>query len=205
MEYDSNGVVLGNGSDQNHLHICLTTTKLLTNLDSNLPGCYHVDGTYKLIRNKFPLIVFGRTDKQNQFHLIAFCITSHEKEEDFFRFFQGLKKLAEDLDIEFDPAYLMQDACGASYNAIKSLFPDCEVLMCYFHVVLNCKKEKKLIPEEYHNLVFKKCLRRLHMTTSKEHFLKYYSKFVDFCKKNCPDFIRYLHKSWLSSKLSFLL
>ena len=116
--------------------------KLLSYLDSNLLGCYHVDGTYKLIRNKFPFIVFGRTDKQNQFHVIAFCITSHEKEEDFNRFYQGLINQVNDLNIEFDSAYMMQDACGASYNVIKSLFPDCEVLICYFHVVLNCKKQK---------------------------------------------------------------
>ena len=101
-----------------------------------MPGCYHIDGTYKLIRNQFPLLVFGRTEKQNKFHLIAFCITSHEKEEDFVHFYNGLIRLADELDIEFDPAYFVQDACEASFNATKYLFPESEILMLVLKEIL---------------------------------------------------------------------
>ncbi|CAF0708035.1 unnamed protein product [Brachionus calyciflorus] len=204
VDKDKNGeILIGNGSDERHLHICLTSLELLKNLDSNLSGSYHIDGTYKLIRNRFPLLVFGRTDMDGKFHLIALCITSHEKECDFLRFYNGLKNLAEDLGIEFDPGYIVQDACDASYNAAKQLFPDVEILMCYFHVVLNCKKQKHLIPQDLQGYVLKKCLRRLHMTTSKDHLMKYYNKFIEFCSENCPDFARYLFKSWLSKNSKY--
>ena len=46
-------------------------------------GVFHIDGTYKLIQNRFPVMVFGVSDIAGEFHPIAYCITSHEKEEDF--------------------------------------------------------------------------------------------------------------------------
>ncbi|CAF0710223.1 unnamed protein product [Brachionus calyciflorus] len=85
VKKDEKGEInLGDGSDENHLNICITSKKLLLNLDSSLPGAYHIDGTYKLISNRFPLIVFGKTDMNQKFYLIALCITSHEHKTDFF-------------------------------------------------------------------------------------------------------------------------
>lgn len=138
----------------------------------------------------------------SNFHPIAFFITSHEKEVDFSNFYSGLVELAEKLEIEFEPEYVMQDACNASYNAAKKLFPNINILMCYFHVVKNCKDERNLIPSEHHGFIFKKVLKRLHMTTSPEHFMKYYKQFVSFCTEHCLEFAKYLFKSWLSSKRS---
>ena len=34
----------------------------------------------------------------------------------------------------------MQDACYASFNAVRSVFPNAIVLMCYFHVKTNIRK-----------------------------------------------------------------
>ena len=113
-------------------------------------------------------------------------------------------ELAEKLDIEFQPQYIMQDACDASYNASINIFPDCVVLMCYFHVVLICKKQKNLIPVEFQPRVFTYWLKRLHLTSSRDHFLKYYSDFVKFCKENCLDFVKYIWQSWLSSIYNIL-
>ena len=73
----------------------------------------------------------------HQFHPIAFEITSHEQEMDFEEFFNGLHELSNTLDIDFDPEYILQDAWTASSNAIKKCFPDCQVIMCWFHVMSN--------------------------------------------------------------------
>ncbi len=43
-------------------------------------GVLHIDGTYKLIKNRFPVMVLGITDIAGEFHPIAQCVTSHEKE-----------------------------------------------------------------------------------------------------------------------------
>lgn len=79
--------------------------------------------------NGFPLVVYGVSDLIGQFHPISFMITSHETEEHFNFFFKGLIMQCDQMNIEFHPAYIMQDAYRASYNSIKKYFPDCKVLM----------------------------------------------------------------------------
>lgn len=110
-----------------------------------------------------------------------------------------MQELANSLDINFEPEFIVQDAWLASYNAAKEVFPTVNILMCYFHVVLNCKKNKLDIPLDLQKLMFKKYIQRLHMTTSSDHFKKYYKQFVRALYDDCPDFIKYFFNSWASS------
>lgn len=48
-------------------------------------------------------------------------ISSHEQEDDFHFFYSGLKSLADKLGENFEPNFLMQDACLACYNAVMQL------------------------------------------------------------------------------------
>ena len=107
--------------------------------------------------------------------------------------------MADLLEINFDPKYIVQDACPASRNAALKSFPDTNILMCYFHVLLNCKKNKLDIPNEQQHLMFKRYIHRLHMTTSIDHFRKYWKIFVNSLIDNCPSFINYFYNQWLKS------
>ena len=43
---------------------------------------------------------------------------------------------------------MVTDACQAMANAIKKCFPNCKIIMCFFHVKTNIRKKKhKLIPK----------------------------------------------------------
>ena len=129
FEFDSNNMpVIGDGSDDNHLHIMMSSKKLLNQLEYN--GVTHLDGTYKITTNGFPLVVYGISDMHGRFHPICFMLTSHETEQDFKFFFDGLIKQTELLNIEFNPDFTMIDANKASLNAIKQCLPYTEVLMC---------------------------------------------------------------------------
>ena len=121
----------------------MTSKHLFSNIERN--GVNHIDGTYKITRNGFPLVVYGVTDIQGHFHPICFFVSSHENESDYKCFYDGLIKLADLLDLEYNPEFIMQDAWRASFNADKFFFPDFEILMCYFHVVDNIRKHKNLI------------------------------------------------------------
>lgn len=123
---DNDIPVIGSGSSNDHLHVCMTFIKLLKMLDTtnqNHQACFHIDGTYKITRNKFPVVVLGRTDISRQFLLIVFMLTSHEDETDFTYFYRELLQLLHKLQynynilINFNIKYLMQDACLASYKA----------------------------------------------------------------------------------------
>ena len=176
----------------------ITTKKLLSRIDSNLNGCYHFDGTYKLVKNGFPLIVLSRTDAVHRVHPIAFCLTSHEQEIDFTNFYEGLITLSDDLDIEFDPEYIVQDAWDASYNAATNLFENVSILMCYFHVMKNCKDIYKQYPQPKQKII-KKYIRKLHMSTSGTDLTRNLATFKDYAVNvdECRSLYYYLKRSWL--------
>jgi hypothetical protein len=71
-----------------------------------------------LTSHGYPLVIFGITDIQGKFHPVVFMLTSHEKRIDFHHLYSGLVKIAEELEINFDPKFIMQDACKASYNGV---------------------------------------------------------------------------------------
>ena len=81
VKRNENGkVLLQNGSSTNHAHIMMSSKKLMQNCKKE--GMFHLDGTYKLIKNGFPVLIFGISDIQGSFHPIAICITSNEEEKD---------------------------------------------------------------------------------------------------------------------------
>ena len=80
--------------------------------------------------------------------LICLMLTSHETESDFLHLYNGLLKQAEIMDLDWEPDFSMQDACRASLNAIAKVQPSTVVLMCYFHVMDNIRKKKKLVKSD---------------------------------------------------------
>ena len=139
------GYLEGDGSEINHFIASFTSIKLLKTINysknNNLnKTLFHIDATYKITRNHFPLIIIGRSDYNGTFHLVSVSISSHEQEIDFTHIINSLAELCKQLKIEFSPSAFMQDACPASKNAIKSIFPNAELFMCWFHVFVNIKK-----------------------------------------------------------------
>ena len=61
VKFDKHGeVILGDGSDDNHFTIFLTSKSLLQNVERY--GVHHIDGTYKITINGFSCIVYGVSD-----------------------------------------------------------------------------------------------------------------------------------------------
>ena len=107
INFDENDQpIIGNGSDNSHLNIMVSSKNLLNNLQCI--GVNHLDGTYKITTNGFPLVVYGVSDIQGHFHPICFMLTSHETETDFKYFFDGLIKQAEIMNIEYYPDYIIK-------------------------------------------------------------------------------------------------
>ena len=65
----------------------LTSIKLMRNIEYD--GVYHIDGTHGIVKNRFPLDIFGITDRAGTLHPIAFMLTSFEAQYDFERFYSG--------------------------------------------------------------------------------------------------------------------
>ena len=170
----------------------------------NKPGVIHVDGTYSLIKNRFPVFFIGITDIDGQFFPIAFCITSNEKEIDYLEFFNGVKKQAKLMNIRFKPEYIMLDAASAGFNAAEKSFPHSQILMCYFHVKLNIKKKckeilvKKLMKKQWFKL--NDDVSTLHYSSSQENFKSRWNLFKKKYKLSHFIIYNYIKSQWVNSR-----
>lgn len=122
--------------DENHIQIRFTSLALLQGI--LLFGMFHLDATYKIIKYFYPVIIFGITDLNHEFFPIVFIITSHEKAADYVHFLSTLKQLVQKLlKVNFKPSHMVVDASKAMAKAIKQIFPNCMLLMCWFHLKMN--------------------------------------------------------------------
>lgn len=137
---DSNELILGDGKSE-PLHIMITSKSLINYLKER--GVGHIDATYKIMTTGYSLVIYGVTDIRGHLHPVAFMITSKEQEEDFTYFYSGLQDLCQNMNLDYKPRFIMQDHCYASLNAAKNVYPSATVLMCYFHVKLNIRKNLK--------------------------------------------------------------
>ena len=62
-------------------------------------------------------------------------ISSQDTEIDYFNFLNELKRISGLEKLNLKPKWITIDACKASANAIKAVFPGCTLVMCYFHLV----------------------------------------------------------------------
>ena len=86
----SYGTKIGVGSDSDPFIVCFTSKHLLKNMSkySEHYSVFHIDGTYKLVKNRFPVIAYGRSDTNGQLHLISVAISSHETTETYTHFYK---------------------------------------------------------------------------------------------------------------------
>ena len=136
------GPKLGDGSDRSHFIFNFTSFRLLetisiNNLSVTDKNVFHVDSTYKITKQRYPLVVIGRSDQNGTFFPICVSIVIHEQTQDFSHIFQSLKDLCLTLNISLNPTCFVQDACMASKNAIKTIFGSIHIIMCWFLVFQN--------------------------------------------------------------------
>jgi hypothetical protein len=123
-------LVLGDGG--NATPFCASmTSKAMPNVLHKANNCafpvvLHMDCTFKLNDNEFPLMVIGVKDSAQQLHVLSISIVSH------------CRLLSQ---VALEPAYLMTDAEVMERKALLTVFPQGQTLMCYFHVKKACEEK----------------------------------------------------------------
>ena len=84
------GVKMGTGDDHDPFICCFTSKYLLNTMSrySHHHSVFHIDGTYKNIKNRFPVIAYGRSDLNGQLHLISVAIVSDETSSTYSHFYR---------------------------------------------------------------------------------------------------------------------
>ena len=97
----------------------------------------------------------------------------------------GTPAQCEIMELQWQPSYVMQDAQQSSYNAIKRLFPDIEVLMCYYHVTENIRKKCKPYISNREDVYdeLKAAVHEMHMSSSEEEYEQLKKEFKDTFKR----------------------
>ena len=148
----------GSGADDDHFQLGFTSKTLLSRITEGV--IFHFDGTYKVIKFGFPLLVFSIVDINRKFWSIVFMFTSYEQKNYFFNFFNKLKIISQLVGIILNPQYFVIDASKAIAYAIERCFQNCKII--YFFNELEFKQlyiEKSLIKKksiEAFHVYFKK-------------------------------------------------
>lgn len=124
------------GGTTNWFRYIVTTKRLLLNAQST--DIIHADATNKITVQRYPLLLFGATDKtpDQKFHPIAYMISKQVTADDFAFGFASIRSaMLFVADINFSPEYLMADAAAAIGNGFKRVFGiQKTVLMCESHM-----------------------------------------------------------------------
>lgn len=110
-----------NEDQVNWFRYIVTTKRLLRNASSS--NLIHTDATQKIVVQRFPLLVFGTTDKtpDQKFHLIAIMITKTETADDFALGFKSIRSAMLFIaNVNYSPRYCMADACTSIVSFVTN-------------------------------------------------------------------------------------
>ena len=74
-----------------NFQVTVSTRRLVKLLDRSGQWPLHVDGTYKLTWQGFPVLISGITDAQHRFHPVSLSLVSHERTSVYLHLFTALK------------------------------------------------------------------------------------------------------------------
>ena len=95
-----------------------------------------IDATFQVTVDKLPLIFAGIISPTEGFLSILAGIQDHLDTDTFKLIFGYLK------DNGFPaPTALQADGCKATRKALKEIWPECDLSMCYIQTKKNCKRE----------------------------------------------------------------
>ena len=80
-----------------------------------VPLVLHMDATYKLNSNEYPVLILGLSDAQQQFHLLSISVLSHHTKAVYREVLRVFKRVIMHVvpDISFSPQYVVTD-CDAA-------------------------------------------------------------------------------------------
>lgn len=174
----------------------LVTSKLLLKAAIGVEKI-HTDATYKLVWQRYPVLLIGTTDLYRKFHVFGIAVCTNEAEADFAFIFNFLKNgLAEKFHTEMNPKYLIADAGKSIHNGFRKVFgEENKIIMCYFHMK-NAVKSNLLqfISDENKQYSFLADLDKLQLSKSSEKFDQAAGLFVEKWERESKECMQYFRR-----------
>lgn len=159
--------------DENDVEVwfrfCCSTKRLLQT--AAVAKNWHVDTTYKMVIQGFPVSVLGCTDMDRRFHLLGIMLSTNQRAQDFAFLFECINtNTIKIMDVHVTPEVFIADADPAISKAVKSVYQanNPTIIMCWFHVTFNAKKYALNNPNN--RILIKADLDKLHQSYNEHLF-----------------------------------
>ena len=177
MDFDDGKPVIGVGSDLDPFVAGFTSKILLEKLKQfqNIKNeaMLHVDCTYKITKEAYPLLVVGVSDISRLFHLLGVFFVS-QTTEIIIKYY--IDSLFDAVNLNFTcladwkPSFTMTDSDPALINALRSRFGEStKYLNCYFHLKKNVRDYVRSECMEHYSTTMKD-IDALHYTKNSTDF-----------------------------------
>ena len=140
-----------------------------------------------------------------RFFLGGLCLLSHKTTADCAKCIGDLKNVCQTVGgFCLSPVYCMLDGEAAIHNALQQIFENVgTILMCFFHIMKNCKEHLTGVPAELKKKFLKK-IRQLHTSTNAMEFHVRLAAFSNFLiENNMQAFLDYFVSTWVNSSFCF--
>lgn len=191
----------GPEDEEKRFRLFYSTKRLLRHaLQSNV---LHVDGTYKIIVQGFPILVIGVSDYAKVFHLCGIAICSSEGSADFQFFIESLMHgVIQVTNEDLKPKAVVGDASQSITKAIIDAFDNETVrVFCFFHVMMNVDKFK--FNSEANKVAIKADIRILQMSFNEKMFRTGAKLFLTKWAKEEKLFVEHFEKVYLNSNFNW--
>jgi len=154
-----------------------------------VPLVLHMDATYKLNLNEYPVLILGLSDGIQQFHLLSISVLSHHTEAVYREVLRVFKRVIE---------HVLPDLFITSRDAVIASFPGVTHLMCYFYVVKNCKEKLRSYAKDVQQDILHD-VQQLHSSVSSQECNALMTKFIPKWTELVPEFLTYFLNQWMVS------
>jgi hypothetical protein len=144
-----------------------------------------IDGTYKVNRKNFPVIIFVVTDNNRQSRIVGVAIVACERLVILDVVLEHFKKLNNTTSLK----YVMIDKDLKEESAILKSFPMAQIVYCFWH---NEKTFRKMFSNETFN-----CAKEMMLALTEEKFNEKLKEFNELEKNNSKN-LEYLKDNWLN-------
>lgn len=164
----------------------------------------HVDCTYKIIWQGFPVLVIGISDLHRSFHPIGAAVCRSETTKDFAFIFTAVQQgLINIFDVYYTPKYVIANAAPAIHNAAKKVFgSDVNIIMCWFHMRRAvADKLPTYIKDLSKQTRFLSDLDHLQVSKTSEIFRIALDLFMSKWRIESEEMIEYFEREWVQKCL----
>lgn len=177
----------------------LTLLKLALKADK-----LHVDATYGLIYERFPVIVIGTTDQDRHFHCFGIAVCYGETEADFSFVFRSLEDGVRQHTVGYLKIdVLIADAAKSIRNAFIYIFgEDIRIMTCWSHAKKVIGNKCSLLKDKEKKSEVMNDVDALQLSPSEPFFKKATEMFLKKWRKQ-KDFVQYFKTQWVDANANW--